>query len=111
MHVYVSCMYTSDACIRLMYVCAPYFYFLCRCYPFTDEDPFCIPGEPHLAPHVIFSAGHSSFECRQWNNNQWQQPNHNQMSSPVLITIPKFSGFKQLILIDLSTLRYHLVTF
>lgn len=87
---------------------------LFRCYPFTDEDPFCFPGNPLEAPHVIFSAGHATFESRRWDGCGWRvqtetpsSPNGQEsisVSSPILIAIPKFFGFKQLVLVDLDTL-------
>ncbi|KAK1327156.1 DNA polymerase delta small subunit [Acorus calamus] len=69
------------------------------CYPFTDRDPFLIES----CPHVYFVGNQKNYETRVIKGSEGQ--------SVRLISIPKFSETGIAVMLNISNLECHALTF
>eukprot|EP00298_Acanthocystis_sp_HF-20_P012782 c20050_g1_i2.p1 GENE.c20050_g1_i2~~c20050_g1_i2.p1 ORF type:complete len:109 (-),score=42.75 c20050_g1_i2:49-375(-) len=73
------------------------------CFPFSNEDPFLVSE----CPHVYFAANQSKFLTKLIKEGK---EGENQKTVR-LISIPSFSESKEIVLLNLSNLDCHTISF
>lgn len=69
------------------------------CYPYTQNDPFIITE----CPHLYFSANHPKFSTKTHRGEDGQEV--------TLVTVPRFSESKTIVLVNLRTMECQPVSF
>jgi DNA polymerase delta subunit 2 len=69
------------------------------CYPYKDRDPFYLEG----SPHVYFAGNQPKFGARMVQRSGGGQT--------LAVSVPSFAQTGTIVLVNLSTLECHPITF